>query len=63
MKILGGMLIGFAVLTLPEFILPFVNHYSGQMDVAEYARGVLLLVAIFAVGIVLWRYKPRNRIY
>jgi hypothetical protein len=63
MKIVGGILIGFAVLTVPEFIVPFVNGTSGQMGVAEYARGVLCLAAFFAVGIVLWRYKPRNRIY
>jgi hypothetical protein len=63
MKIAGGILIGLAALMVPEYILPFVNHTSGQMDVAEYARGVLCLAAFFAVGIVLWRYKPRNRIY
>ena len=63
MKIAGGILIGLAVLMVPEFILSFVNHASGQMDVAEYDRGVVCVVAFFAVGIVFWWYKPRNRIY
>ncbi len=61
MKIAGGILIGLAVLLFPEFILPFVNGTNGQWGVAEFVRSAIGVLAIFVVGVLLWRWKPHSK--
>ena len=61
MKIAGGILMGLAVLFVPEFILPFVNHTAGQMDIGDYVKNAVGVAGIFVVGVLLWRWKPKGK--
>ncbi len=68
MKVAGGCLIALAILAtwmiLSELALAAMRHpvgfgeYIGTVFSYWWPYGI-----IFLIGILVWRYKPRNRIY